>query len=168
MKVLTVKDAFAKYSDNNTIFIDIRGKDEFAFEKIEGAQNVLPDDLAQHDYADKEVIFYCKSGMRTKSIQDILQGVNAKEAFILEGGIDGWKKSSYPVLSTSKVLPLSQQVQLAISLLLMLGLSLSYFVSPWFSLIILFISLGLLMAGLTGFCGLGIFLSKMPWNRKKA
>lgn len=167
MKVLTVKEAFEKYSDINTVFVDIRGKDEFEFECIDGAQNIVPNDVAQYDYSDKEVIFYCKAGMRTKGAEQALEKMKTKHSFILEGGIDNWKKSAYPVLSSTKVLPLNQQVQLAISLLLMLSLSLSYFISPWFSLMILFISLGLLVAGLTGFCGLGIFLSKMPWNRKK-
>ncbi|MFN3400784.1 MAG: YgaP-like transmembrane domain [Ferrovibrio sp.] len=47
-----------------------------------------------------------------------------------------------------------------------LGAVLAWFVSPWFILLSGFVGAGLMMAGLTGFCGMARLLAAMPWNRK--
>ena len=84
------------------ILIDIREADEHAREKIPGAQN-LPSskfdeaDLAAHQ--GKQVIFHCKSGARTQAnASRIASKLNGTcEAFIVEGGIDAWRKAGLPV-----------------------------------------------------------------------
>ena len=48
---------------------------------------------------------------------------------------------------------------------LLLGLALSLAWPQWLWLSA-FVGAGLVFAGVTGFCGLGLLLARMPWNKK--
>jgi hypothetical protein len=58
-----------------------------------------------------------------------------------------------------------RQVQLIIGLLALTGSILAMTVHANFALIPAFLGCGLTLAGSTGWCGLAILLSKMPWNK---
>ena len=58
------------------------------------------------------------------------------------------------------------QVQLAIGLMLIAGSVLGALFSPVWFLLTGLIGAGLAIAGLTGFCGLALFMAKMPWNQR--
>ena len=58
-----------------------------------------------------------------------------------------------------------RQVQLVIGLILIASSALALTVDKNFAFIPAFLGCGLTMAGATGWCGLAILLSKMPWNK---
>ena len=58
-----------------------------------------------------------------------------------------------------------QQVQLTIGLGVLTGAILALTVNPNWVFLCAFFGAGLTMAGSTGWCGLAILMSKMPWNR---
>ena len=58
-----------------------------------------------------------------------------------------------------------RQVQLVIGLLALLGSILALTVNKNLAIIPALLGAGLTIAGLTGWCGLAVLLSKMPWNR---
>jgi hypothetical protein len=60
-----------------------------------------------------------------------------------------------------------QQVQLAIGTGVLSGAVLALTVHPSWVFLCAFFGGGLTMAGATGWCGLAILMSKMPWNRVK-
>ena len=81
------------------VLIDIRSPDEYARAHIPCARN-LP--LAQIDRIDgaPEVIFHCKSGMRTKMNAGKLAAKSGDcEVYLLGGGIDAWKRAGLPTSS---------------------------------------------------------------------
>jgi hypothetical protein len=49
--------------------------------------------------------------------------------------------------------------------MILIGVLLSVMLSPRFVILPGFVGAGLLFAGLTGFCGMGLILAKMPWNK---
>lgn len=49
--------------------------------------------------------------------------------------------------------------------LILIGAFLGNFVNYKFWLLPSFVGAGLFFAGITGFCGMAIFLEKMPWNK---
>ena len=67
---------------------------------------------------------------------------------------------------SSQPLPLMRQVQIAAGSLALLGVILGYAVSSAFFLLSGFVGAGLILAGVTGFCGMARLLAIMPWNRR--
>jgi hypothetical protein len=58
-----------------------------------------------------------------------------------------------------------RQVQLIIGVLVLTGSVLALTVDKNIAIIPAFLGAGLTLAGSTGWCGLAILLSKMPWNK---
>ncbi|MBM1172117.1 rhodanese family protein [Microvirga arabica] len=157
--------------DQGAILVDIREADEHARENIPGARLASLSRLEQADLALPEgqpVIFHCKSGARTQGNAARLAAKvgSASEAFVLEGGLDAWKKAGLPVaVDRRQPLELQRQVQIGAGSMVFLGTILGLFVSPWFFAIPAFVGAGLTVAGVTGFCGMARILKKAPWNR---
>lgn len=148
--------------------VDVRDGDEHAREHIAGAR-LLP--LARLSPGALQgapaVIFHCASGMRTAGHARQLGACAQCEAYVLEGGLDGWKRAGLPVVTDARQpLPLQRQVQIAAGALVVLGAVLGAAVSPWFHGLSAFVGGGLVFAGASGFCGLARVLARMPWNRR--
>ena len=61
------------------------------------------------------------------------QGSGACEAFIVEGGLDAWKKAGLPVATDRRQpIELQRQVQIGAGSLAFIGTVLGVLVSPWF------------------------------------
>lgn len=158
---------------SGAVLIDIREADEHARESIPGA---LHHALSRIDHTtpvrtgDDVVIFHCRSGARTRGNATRLAAAAPRcETYILEGGIDAWKKAGLPVtLDRSQPIDLMRQVQIAAGSMVLLGVALGATVTPAFYLLSGFVGAGLLFAGVSGFCGMARLLAMMPWNRRAA
>jgi rhodanese-related sulfurtransferase len=166
-----IKAAAAKtlLDRGDAVLIDVREPDEHARERIEGAR-LAP--LSRFDQASLEgergkiAVFHCNSGNRTVQAADRLLGAGFAEAYQLEGGLQGWKKAGLPVIANRTApLPIMRQVQIAAGSLVLLGIVLALLASPWFMALSAFVGAGLIVAGITGFCGMANLLLHMPWNR---
>jgi len=116
---------------------------------------------------DADVVFTCRSGMRTAGACDRLAARVAGEAFVLSGGLDGWTKAGLPVATDAKApLEIMRQVQIAAGSLVLLGVVLGFAVAPAFLGLSAFVGAGLTFAGATGFCGMARLLMMAPWNRQ--
>jgi rhodanese-related sulfurtransferase len=157
--------------DQGAILIDIREADEHAREKVIGARHLPLSKLDEADlalHAGKPVIFHCKSGARTmNNASRLARSVGgACEAFIVEGGLDAWKKAGLPVATDRRQpLELQRQVQIGAGSLAFFGTVLGVMVSPWFLAVPAFVGAGLMTAGVTGFCGMAQLLMRAPWNK---
>jgi rhodanese-related sulfurtransferase len=157
--------------DQGAILIDIREADEHARENVIGARHLPLSKLDEADlalHAGKPVIFHCKSGARTMNNASRLarKTGGACEAFIVEGGLDAWKKAGLPVATDRRQpIELQRQVQIGAGSMALAGTLLGALVSPWFYIVPGFVGTGLLLAGLTGFCGMARLLMRAPWNR---
>ena len=152
------------------VLVDIREADEYAREHIVGARLVPLSGFDAHDLDyehDKAVVFHCKSGNRTAANASRILAKGFGEAYVLRGGIDGWKAIGLPVHREEKApLELMRQVQIVAGLLILLGVGLGLAINPWYFAIAAFVGAGLLQAGITGLCGMAYFLKRMPWNRR--
>ena len=98
---------------------------------------------------------------------DTLASCVSCEAYILEGGINAWKAAGLDVVADpSQPLELQRQVQIGAGAMILLGVILGYTVAPGLFLISAFVGAGLMVAGITGFCGLARLLMLMPWNKR--
>ncbi len=167
-KVLTPQAAQVLLAQG-AVLVDIRGADEYAREHIAQAQHIPMDQLSRQGIPNNSantVIFHCRSGHRTAINASVLDNCVACEMYILEGGLDGWKKAGLPVVSdATQPLELQRQVQIGAGVMILVGVLLGSLVSPWLYAIAGFVGVGMLVAGITGFCGLARVLMKMPWNK---
>jgi rhodanese-related sulfurtransferase len=114
-------------------------------------------------------IFHCRSGQRTAAHASKLAAAAACEAYIVEGGLEAWKRAGLPVLQDAKqTIEMERQVQIAAGSLVLLGVILGHVVSPVFYAVSAFVGAGLTFAGISGWCGMAKLLALMPWNRTTA
>ncbi len=64
-----------------------------------------------------------------------------------------------------KVILLERQVRIAAGSLVVIGAAVGQFVHPGGFGLSAFMGAGLVFAGLTDTCGMGMMIAKMPWNR---
>lgn len=85
--------------DAGALLVDVREAHEYAAEHIGQAQNLPLSSIATARVGDKRqsVIFHCKSGARTQMNAALLKKVTAGEAYVLDGGIEAWKRAGLPV-----------------------------------------------------------------------
>ena len=81
-------------------------------------------------------------------------------------GLPSWRQAGLPLRTLKNApLPLMRQVQIAAGSLVLLGLILSNVVAPAWILLSWFVGAGLVVAGVSGFCGMARLLALMPWNQ---
>lgn len=171
LQKLDAKTVLNHMKKGDVVVIDIREKDEYAREHIEGAVS-LP--LSQLDkapitiHANKSAVFHCRSGIRTDENCAILAEHATGDAFILEGGLNEWKKAGLPLeVNTSAPLEINRQVQITAGAIVLLGVFLGLLVHASFFAISAFVGMGLMFAGISGWCGMAKLLGAMPWNRNE-
>jgi len=152
------------------LLIDVREPDEHARERIVGARLVPLSRFEPRSLAGergKTLVFHCNSGNRTAQAAELLR-MNHGQAYQLEGGLQAWKRAGLPVIADRTApLPIMRQVQIVVGSLVLLGIVLALLVSPWFMALSAFVGAGLIVAGVTGFCGMANLLRHMPWNRAR-
>lgn len=148
------------------VLVDIRNPDEYARAHIPCARNIPLGQLSRIDDA-PEVIFHCKSGMRTSANAQALRASTDAPVFLLEGGFDAWQKAGLDCrIDAGQPLEIMRQVQIGAGSLVILGVVLGLAVSPIGFGLSAFVGAGLVMAGATGWCGMAKLLAHMPWNRR--
>ena len=171
IQTLDAREAARFIEDGGAVLVDIREPNEHAREHIPGARLIPLSRMDTHDFAGERahcptVIFHCQGGNRTSANPDKLSACGFSEAYVLKGGIAGWKAAGLPTaLDASKPIELQRQVQIAAGSLVLLSLILAVTVSVWFAVLAGFVGAGLVFAGASGWCGMARLLSAMPWNR---
>ena len=158
------------YQKPNLVICDIREADEFAREHIVGAQNTpiskFDCNTLNNLAHEKIVVFNCQSGNRTKMNEGKLKELKCEKVFVLKNGLTEWKNLGCAVAINNKApLPLMRQVQIVAGFLTLLGVILSFTVSPYFSLLSGFVGAGLMFAGISGYCGMANLLMLLPYNK---
>lgn len=150
------------------VLVDVREADEHARERIPGARHhalsQLNGTLLESAGA---VIFHCRSGNRTATHAGKLAAAAACDAYVLEGGIEAWKKAGLPVAQDKRQpIEIQRQVQITAGFLVALGIVLGTLVHPGFYALSGFVGAGLVFAGISGTCAMARLLQLAPWNRR--
>ncbi len=164
MPVISPQQARAKMQEG-ALLLDVRSYLEWRSGHVAGATLVPLDVLRRHPARGAlgdEVLVICQSGRRSRVATRILteNGVNAAN---IAGGLDAWRAEGLPSQKAGgEVFELERQIRIAAGALILTGLlvprarALSYLVGA-----------GLVVTGFLNWCGLGLVLSKMPWNRAR-
>jgi rhodanese-related sulfurtransferase len=150
--------------------IDVRTPAEFREVHVDFARNVPLDRLdtealkSQGKGAAHPLYVICRSGNRAKQAceQLIAAGLNVVN---VEGGTLAWDAAGLPVVRGKKAISLERQVRIAAGFLVLVGAVLAMTVHPYFAGLSAFVGAGLMFAGITDTCGMGMLLARMPWNQ---
>lgn len=153
--------------------IDVRTPAEFSQVHLRCARPVPLDKLdpaelirARNGCAGEPLYVICKAGGRGAKACEKLAAAGLEQVFNVEGGTDACIRAGLEVVrGSNKVISLERQVRIAAGMFVLLGAALGFFLSPWLYLLDAVVGCGLIFAGLTDFCGMGLLLAKMPWNR---
>jgi rhodanese-related sulfurtransferase len=150
--------------------IDVRTPLEYSEVHVKEAKLVPLDELdpAKLDLdKDQPLYVLCRSGARATKAAERLAQAGFQQAVVVEGGTLACIDAGLPVVrSGKKVMSLERQVRIAAGSLVLLGVVLSLSVHPAFIYLSGFIGAGLVFAGITDWCGMGLLIAKAPWNRR--
>jgi rhodanese-related sulfurtransferase len=170
-QVLTPAELLAlRLERPETRLLDVRTPGEFEAEHIEGAYNVPLDTLAEHGPeiragVSEPVVLVCRSGQRARKAEEALKAAGMANLHVLDGGMSAWVAAGQPVRRGAPRLSLERQVRIAAGALAATGGFLALFVSPLFAALPAFVGSGLVFAGVTDTCAMGMLLARLPYNR---
>lgn len=152
--------------------IDVRTPVEFRELHSPIANNVPLDTLnpdalmrSRNGSAGKPLYVLCRSGARAKIACEKFAAAGHRNVVHVEGGTLAWQEAGLPVNRGKKAMSLERQVRIAAGLLVLAGIGLGVFVHPYFLGLSGFVGAGLVFAGVTDTCGMGMLLARMPWNQ---
>ncbi|HTQ99729.1 MAG TPA: rhodanese-like domain-containing protein [Candidatus Acidoferrum sp.] len=164
---LLTADQFRQYQrDGGPCLVDVRSPDEFnagsearvcwPVGEINGAS--VAGFVKQQKLAPEQtVVLVCATGKRALMAAEKLRTLIPNPIAILQGGQAN--------LRGGRVMSIERQVRIAAGSLVVLGALAALFIHPLAVMVCLLIGAGLVFAGITDWCGMGLLLLRMPWNR---
>jgi|GEM_PF-175244 rhodanese-related sulfurtransferase len=165
------EEAYRAVADSGSVkLLDVRSPLEFKGLHIKGSINIpldiLKDSLADLKRSGQECVVVCRTGARAAIAADMLAGSGTVSAKVLDGGISGWQKCRLPVVRGESGISLERQMRIISGSMVVTGIALSWTVDRSFGLISMFAGCGLIYAGLTDNCPMGMLLMKLPYNKR--
>lgn len=169
MREIDAATALAWAKAGTARIVDVREPAEFASVHIVGARSIPLGMLDRVEIAPGEgekLLLVCASGRRSGMACERL-AAPGREVYSLVGGIGAWKQAGGAIAEGARqVLPLERQVLAIAGFLVLSGVILSLLLHPYFIALSAFVGAGLMVAGLTGFCGMALLLARAPWNQR--
>lgn len=148
--------------------VDVRDEGEFATACESGSCNwplaSLTQDrvtalLGQHGVTPQQtLVLLCARGMRARQAAEKLQQWVPNPIAVVDGGRAALAPAGAPW-------SIERQVRVAAGSLVLVGVLGSWLIHPALLAISAFVGAGLVFAGVTDWCGMGMLLMKMPWNQ---
>ena len=154
----------------NTKLLDVRTPAEFEGQHIVGAYNVPLDTLGEHGAEIRAsvtdpVVLVCRSGQRARKAEEALRSTGMANLHVLDGGMAAWVAAGQPVREGAPRMSLERQVRIAAGALSAVGGFLALFAHPLFAMLPALVGSGLVFAGITDTCAMGMLLGRLPHNR---
>lgn len=152
------------------VLVDVREPGEHKQEKILGSIRVSLSQFDPNqipDTTDKTLVLQCQTSNRSAQAAQKLFAAGYSEVTHLKGGINAWKAAGYETkIDRSAPISIMRQVQIVAGSLVLAGVLLGTFVAPGWYILSGFVGAGLMFAGMTNTCAMGMLLAKLPYNQK--
>lgn len=152
--------------------LDVRTPVEFREIHVEYARNVPLDELdpegivkSRNGTREAPLYLICRSGSRGRQGCESFIAAGYTNVVNVEGGTMACAEAGLPIVRGKKTISLERQVRIVAGSLVLLGAALGWFVHPAFIGLSAFVGAGLVFAGITDTCGMGMLLARMPWNQ---
>ncbi len=156
--------------------IDVRTPSEYRSGHIDGAQLLPLDEIQPGKLAaltensdkapDSTLYITCQSGARAQQAAERLAATSEHKITLIEGGTQAWDQAGLPMKRCGDTISLERQVQIAIGSLIVLKVIFGFTVHELFFVLSALIGSGLIVAGITRWCGMARLIAKMPWNQR--
>ena len=160
--------------NDNVEIIDVRTPMEFQEVHVAHAKNIPLDLLDPHAVmlnrkatTHEPIYLICKSGNRAARAQQKFIDAGFTNVHNTNGGTEAWLNAGLPVIRGKKVMSLERQVRIAAGSIVLVGALLGMCVHSYFVGVSAFVGAGLMFAGITDSCAMGMLIAKMPWNQPK-
>jgi rhodanese-related sulfurtransferase len=170
-KTITANEASSLLKQDSSLkLIDVRSPAEYRSIHAEGAINIPLDIINEEKIREvigksDEVVIICQSGKRGEAACKKLESSSISKINNIEGGTGAWAENNLPVVKGQGMISIERQVRIAAGMMVFTGVLLGVFVHSYWLILPGFVGAGLTFAGITDFCGMGLILAKMPWNR---
>ncbi|OHB55090.1 MAG: hypothetical protein A2Y07_05495 [Planctomycetes bacterium GWF2_50_10] len=157
-------------NDPHAKILDVRSNEEVGRLQVSNSLNIPIDIISskiqelsesRHNY-----LVLCHTGNRAAMAADMLMQSGIHNVKVIQGGISQWQKDKLPVIKGSSHVSLERQVRVIAGSLVVLGIMLAWLIHWAFMIIPLFVGSGLVFAGITDNCMMGMLLMKLPYNKK--
>lgn len=152
--------------------IDVRTPVEFREIHSVHARNVPLDSLdpqavmsTRGRASDRPLYVICRSGNRSGKACEAFVAAGFSNVINVSGGTTAWNEAGLPVNRGKKAVSLERQVRIAAGVLVSVGTILGAFVHEYWLGLPAFVGVGLMFAGITDTCAMGMLIAKMPWNQ---
>ena len=158
-------------SGTKVCLLDVRTPAEYESAHVDGSVLMPLDQLdtkaaaAAAEGAGLRVVL-CQGGIRAAKALAQLQAAGTDGWTVLDGGVNAWKAEGLPLVHGKFTLPLERQVFIIAGFMALVGVVLGFALHPGFFVLSGFVGFGLMVAGFTGFCPMGLLLARMPWNQR--
>ncbi len=156
--------------EDNLQIVDVRETPEYENKRIKGATSAPLSRFKENSNGidrDRHLYIICQSGKRAESYAKQLLENGHENVSVVKGGLKSWIDAGYPVeKGESRVWSLERQVRFTAGFLVLLGVVLSFIVTPMFLILSGIVGFGLIIAAVTDTCGMAMVLARMPWNQK--
>ena len=163
--------------EGRAALVDVRTRGEFRAGHAAGAivlplgeldPSTLPDRLGDPAAGGERTLYLiCHSGDRAAQAAARLIEAGYRNLAVVEGGTEAWQRAGLPMRRCTGAIALERQVQITVGLLLVLKVAFGFTVHELFFVAAAFIGAGLIVAGITRWCGMARLLALMPWNRSR-
>ena len=150
--------------------LDVRSGNEYRQQNIPGSLHIPLHDLQKEadriaQLAPSQTLYLlCQSGARAQAAAEQLSKQCPNPLVIIEGGLNALQQHTVQQQPASGI-SLERQVRIAAGSLILLGVLLGTAVTPAGYALSAFVGAGLIFAGATNRCALGLLMARMPWNR---
>jgi rhodanese-related sulfurtransferase len=174
MKTITPTELQQHLSNQADLAVlDVRTPAEFSAVHVPQARNFPLDTLdpqallaAGAIRAGQPVYLLCQGGGRATRAAEKFVQQGLEQAVVVEGGTNAWIAAKLPVTRGAGAISLERQVRIGAGALVLAGVILGVLVHPYFIGLSAFVGAGLVFAGITDWCGMGLLLAKAPWNQR--
>jgi len=173
MQTITVQQLAENNHRHPVNLIDVRTRHEFAALHASPAKNIPIGELNPKEIMlshagspdDQPLYLICKSGTRSSKAIRKFADAGYDNTINVIGGTNAWHAAGLPIEQNKQVISLERQVRIAAGIVTLLGILLANLIHPYCMVLTIFVGTGLIYAGVTENCGMGMLLSKMPWNQ---
>jgi len=152
--------------------VDVRTPVEFGEVHIPQARSVPLGDLTAealvaggHAAKDQPLYLICRTDGRARTAATKLDK-SGFQPVVVTGGTLAWIAAGLPVVRGSAGgISLERQVRIAAGAMVLAGVLLGWLVNRGFFGFAGLVGGGLIFAGIADFCGMGLLLAKLPWNK---